>query len=180
MVATKAPATLAQPVGDRPIQRDRDVDLPYRFLRSRGTTIVGTSQRYEDHFHSHNFLSLGGDAFKLYAEDIAVAPKRTLHGFIPLGPRGLADEGFVSFDSTTVGGAPDPAWSLLAELGEALAEAKALISQMRALRAGDETVGADDGDAVVFGEPNRRVKAQGQKVRSRRGEPLILPGDLDE
>lgn len=98
---------------------------------------------------------------------------------------------FESFDSTSVGGGPDPIWSLVRELSEALNNAKvlnqrlnqraeALVSELEIIRSDQEASDADEGDVVVFGDPHRKKRIQGRIVRRRRGEPLFIPEDFGE
>ncbi len=102
--------------------------------------------------------------------------------------RGLIDLGLVSFDITTIGGQPDPAWVIAPELSDTLAEVQALAQQLESLVSRMEAIDAereerettDESDVIVFGSPNRVVRVKGRKVGSRRGEPLVIAEDCKD
>jgi len=179
MVATKDQVLSSMRLAEvPPAIRSWDGNPQLRILNDRGTSIGGRPYQYDVGKQAMSGLAPGSIIFESWHGE-RLYPGAALR--LPI------EERFESFDSTTLGGEPDPVWSVAAELGEALAEinvltrrAEALVRRLEALPAVDDLSDSDDEDAVVFGAPKRKVHVRGRLVGSRRGEPLIVAEDFGE
>ena len=168
--------------GEMPID-----DLAVLTLHDAGTTISGGPQRLIEDFYTYrstlpNVVGPSGRSIIF-----CYAPR-----FIPVHIAGhmprIMGQGFESYDSTTIGGEPDPTWLVAVKLGETLDEARSLVRRAERLVSRAEALhaarGAEDednsGDVVVFGTPKRVVPMRLQMIGSRRGVPLLAPEDLEE
>lgn len=150
---------------------------------SSGTTTIDPTHGDLGHIYSRSYFirrpELNHSPWLLHTATAGLHPLR-------IHLTNVAED-FESFDSTGVEGAPDPAWSVVTRLYQTLAEvtllaerAGSLIDQLEALQDTRDAMDAEEGDAIVFGSPKRRVQAQSRVIGTRRGVPLIFPGDLME
>jgi hypothetical protein len=173
----------------RPSVFPSDVPETGSFPSALSITNIGLAKLYDDHcqIRSRFSTSVIWNPTDSPVNFSAPGLGRTSAFFPTQTLQTLVDEGFESFDSTSVGGTPDPVWSIVMELSEALSEIIALahraefsVIRMEALIADAITTSDESADIVVFGEPQRRHPVRGRMIGSRRGEPLIVPEDFDE